>query len=616
MKNVFSSKAAPYVLGVFIFACLAMWFSRYIQTTSFDLVQHFLLVDELFKHHEVRDGTIQRIGAMAVYPPISHWMAVVAGLPFGSGLVGITVVTVAAAFLVYVLIALLVGANSLKRITLFSVAFLALTLTSSQIGWEVVSNFFYPQLVADVFYFGVLLWVSKNQEEWKQSACFLLVGLLTMWIQPLIALHIFAAGCALMAYQLLKRWSTKTLPMKGTALCLVVVTVGAVVIILTNPAFKVMRQIAGNNGSLTFSYDSVLLVAVACAALGALNLRRHWSGKAEYVDAVLGSAVIAALGLVILQYASLKLSGDGSLYAVKKHMFIVLTLGAMNAVRMIASCMPSTDKTLRAGFVAPIFAGIASLFVLKGLIVPVAPILSALSYANQAVKDHFPGFVPGNTVSNEGTLPMMANVMVSLTSFQHQFNTRSIGWQEGASIKEGAKYVMMLNTPRVSKLCNLPTPTVESYVILNPECINKYIPGETLTFGPNALGWQYVVKGWSGAEPWGTWSLGNIGGAITLPVPPGNYRLTIGGRAYVAKQHPTQDIVVEVNGTDIATWHFDQTKPVATNSVDIPEALTKEGSLRIILKAPGAVSPAQLGQSADARILGIGAHKLTLSTIP
>jgi hypothetical protein len=58
----------------------------------------------------------------------------------------------------------------------------------------VSENYFYPQLVADVVYFGALLWAVNNQESWKQTAVFLLTGLATMWIQPLIAVHILAAG--------------------------------------------------------------------------------------------------------------------------------------------------------------------------------------------------------------------------------------------------------------------------------------------------------------------------------------------------------------------------------------------------------------------------------------
>lgn len=592
------------------------WFSRYIQITSYDLVQHFLLVDELDKHHGVRVGTLERIGSMAIYPPLAHWAAVIAGWFFGSALVGITTVTVISAFIVYVFIIRLVGTNSLIRVILFSAGFLALVLTHSQIGWEVVDNFFYPQLVADVLYFGILLQVSNKHEEWKQTIYFLLGGLLTMWVQPLIALHIFAAGCALMTLQCFKYWSKKSFKTKTTLICLIGLTLGAIFITLTNPAFKVMRQIASNDGSLTFGYNSILLAAFICAAFGAWNIKRYLSDKAEYVDAVLGSAVIAALGLVLLQFALLRLNGDGSEYAIKKHMFIVISLGLMNAVRIIASYTRAHDKAIRPGLVAPTLAGLASIFVLKGLITPVAPILDALSYANQAVHDQLPGYIPGKTVSFDGTLPVMGNVMVSLTAFQHPWNAHAVKWQQGTPIKEGADSLMIRRTPWISKLCNLPTSNTDTYIIISSDCINKYAPGEILTFDPSGLGWQYAASGWYAAEPWGTWTIGTEGGSVKLAVPPGKYQLIVEGRAYVASQHPTQDVVVEVNGADIATWNFDLANPIATQTAVIPEALSQSGLLRIDLKAPSAVSPAQLGNSPDGRVLGIGVQKLTLRSIP
>lgn len=134
MINKLGQKIGHFLFATLILSILTVWFSRYIQTASFDIVQHLLLVDELEKFHGVRADAIQRIGAMALYPPLAHWMAVIAGWFFGSSLVGITVVTVASAFVVNVFIIRLVGANSLARVFFFTIAFLALSFTQSQIG--------------------------------------------------------------------------------------------------------------------------------------------------------------------------------------------------------------------------------------------------------------------------------------------------------------------------------------------------------------------------------------------------------------------------------------------------------------------------------------------------
>jgi hypothetical protein len=554
---------------------------------------------------------------MAFYPPAAHWMATIIGWIGGSGLVGITIVSIVSVYLCYVLIISLVGAGSLARVLVLTLAFLTLMFTNSLIGWEVVENFFYPQLVADVVYFGVLLWAVNNRESWKQTLSFLLAGLATMWIQPLVSVHILAAGCALMAFQLWNRWGNGNSDRVQNAVSLVVMVVGSAVIVVTNPAFKVMRQISGNDGHLVFGYGSTLLVALICGAIGAWNLCQYWRGKGEYADAILGSAAVAAVGLAVLQFVLLKLHGDGSDYAVKKHMFIVFTLGMMNAVRLITAHYWSNKETLRPGLVAPVLAGLASIFALQGYKTPVAPIVSALAYADNATKYQLADFKPGNTVSDDWTLPVMGNVMVSLTSFQHPFDDRAISWlRETAKIKDGAEYVMMRRTPYIDKICDSKLSETGGYVVINPSCLNKYIPGEQLSFVAGGRAWLYASTGWAGAERWGAWSLGDVGGSIQLTLPSRSYQLVIDGMAYLTPQHPTQTIIAEANGTEIAKWTFDLAAPSGTRSAEIPKGLIQNGSLKIVLKAPGAVSPKQLGQSEDIRVLGFGVQTLTLSSVP
>jgi hypothetical protein len=616
MKHNQGLKASHFLLGACILTFLTFWFARYIQTAGFDLVQHLLLVDELSKHAGIQPGAFERIGAMALYPPAAHWMATIIGWVGGSGLVGISIVSIFSVYFCYVLIICLVGAGSLARVLVLTIAFATLMFTHSLIGWEVSENYFYPQLVADVVYFGALLWAVNNQESWKQTAVFLLTGLATMWIQPLIAVHILAAGCALAAFQLWNLWSESKIVRGQNSASFVAMVVGAVVIVYTNPAFKVMRQIAGNDGYLVFGYSATLLVALICGAIGAWNLRRYWIGKGEYADAILGSAVLAAVGLVVLQFALLKLHGDGSDYAIKKHMFIVLTLGMMNAARLITSHYWGNKESLNAGLITPVLAGIASVFALQGFTTPVAPIVNALAYANNAAQYQLADFKPGNTISDDGTLPLMGNVMVTLTAFQHPFDARAISWLRGTPIKDGAEYVMMRRTPYIDKVCDSKLSDTGGYVVVRPSCLNKYLPGEQLSFVPGGSAWQYATDGWCGAEAWGAWTLGNVDGSLLANLPTSSYKLDVDAMAYLTEQHPNQTIIAEANGTEIAKWTFDLASSSGMRSAEIPKSLIKDGTLKIVFKAPGSVSPKQLGQSEDTRVLGLGVKTLTLRATP
>ena len=616
-EQIASIRFGDTLLSAGVLAFLIFYFGRYVQIGSFDLVQHFLLVDEIMKHGTVRPPPIPSLGAMAYYPPVAHWMAAIVGWIGGSGLVGITIITVASVFLNYLLIAHLVGASSPARVLLYAVAFYALRFTISQIGWEVVENFFYPQLVADIVYFAILLWASRSTGDWKQALVFVLAGAATMWIQPLIAVHILAVGIVLMAFRFIEIKKTTGSFDPRSVILVAAIVVLALAIVMLHPAFKTMRTIAANDGSLGLGYDHVTPVALVCAAFGLFSLWRRLAGRAEFVDAVLGSAVLAAVGLELIQVLLLKFHGDGSAYAVKKHMFLVLTLGIMNAVRIIASYLPEAARveSLPARIVAPIMAGLASVVILQGYTTPLAPIVSAMSYANHAATYQLPGFVPGNTVDDDTSQPLFAKIMISLTAFKHPLNKDVVAWNVGGNLLKGATYAMVLRTPDIDKQCQQRYAESETYVIVEPDCLKVSALNKPISFAIGGDGFQFATKGWSVPEPWGTWTTGD-GAEVTLSVPPtskGPYKLVVDGTAYVTPEHPKQVVEVSIGGTSIAKWVFSVDAPVGERTAIIPAELVKNGTLRIDFKSPGAASPSQVVKgSLDARMLGLGVKTITL----
>lgn len=595
-------------------------FGRFFQNGSFDLVQHYLLIDEIMKHGGVRPDAYARIGAMAVYPPAAHWLAALVGWITGSGLIGMNLVAIAAVFVCYLIIVSLVSEGSWLRVAIFFALFLAFRFTRSMVGWEVRFNFFYPQLVADVIYFGCLFLIARIHRDISRISVFVIGGFVTMWIQPLIAVHIFAAGLALLACEAAKEWiAQRRFPLKS-ALATLGATLLAAVIVVEHPAFKVMRAISGNDGYLEIGYSEIMLVTSVCALLGIINMTRYLRSKAGAIDAVIASAVIGAALLTYLQFALLKLHGDGSPYAVKKHMFLVFTLGLMNFVRLAGSGLHAARLTrlqyggLGVGVVA---AAVMSSFALKGFDTPVAPVARALSYADSAVTDNLPPFRPGNTAADDASLPLIANVMISLTSFQHPFDARAIAWQQGGSIKRDIPYVMVGRTDDIDRKCQRRYAEGQEFVVVEPACLKTYTFDGPLSFSSKGNGAPYLGNGWGSPEEWGVWSLGNLGGEIDLVVPSGTkgpLRLEVDAISYINSRHPSQEIIVDVNGKDLATWKFDQASTAGHRSALIPADLVSSGSLHITFKAPGAVSPAQMGESSDARSLGIGLKTLTLTS--
>ncbi|GAB2921244.1 hypothetical protein GCM10027093_70070 [Paraburkholderia jirisanensis] len=603
---------APTLLTLGVLAILLFKFGRYIQGNSYDLMQHFILVDELMRYGTVLPGDIQ---SMSYYPAGSHWIAAVVGWAAGmSGIVAITFVSIASVYFSYVLIVRLVGASSPVRVLLLAGAFVALKFTRSMIGWEVVLNYFYSQLVTDVLYFGILLWLVRTRTIWQQVVVLLVVSWFAMWVHSLAPLHLLATGCVLMAFQIIEAWRKRT-GILAPVTALVALLAGAAVIAVKNPAFRAMRNISTNDGWLTFGYSNFAAVAVVCGFFGLWNLWRCYRERGERTDAVIGCAMVAAVCLVFLQLAALKVEGAGSAYAVKKHMFIIVTLGIMNAVRVFAAFIPSPKWQMPAWAVAPVLAGAASLTVLHSFSTPVGPIVRALAYADHAIRYELPNFKPGDFVSDVDGIPVMGNVMVSMGPFKHPFDERVSSWVVGTPIRDAAKFAMVRNTPVVDRACSTQYAASHEYTIIDPACLRIYRLGDTLTFNTNGTGWNFASNGWSGPESWGSWTNGD-GGILNMtladPVQ-GPLMLTADGMVYVNEKHPSQRVDIVVNGTNIGSWTYTHEAPTGSRSVEIPESIARSGKLNIVFKGIDAVSPLQLGDSEDGRVLGLGIKSIRLT---
>lgn len=614
-----ASQAIDIAASAFVLAFLLFYFGRFIQANGWDLVQHFMLVDELMKHSGVSAGAADRIGPMAFYPPAAHWLAAMIGSINGSGLVGITLVSIAATYGCYLIITALAGSASWFAQILFVGLFFLLAKTRALMGWEVVGNFFYPQLVADLAYLTALFLISKGSRAGTAVLVTLGFGLCTMWIQPLIAVHILAVGCVLVAVQALDAsWNGRQGGILFPLLQLGCMVSGAAVIVLFHPALQAMRTISANDGTLEFGFQNLIAMAAILAFAGILNVWQYLNRRAAFVDAVLGSAIIAAVGLAALQFAMLRLFGEGSLYAVKKHFFIIVTVGAINLVRLAAH-IPYLEKRIVRGvpLVIPVAAGIMTFVILNNFNTPAKPFLDALDYANRVRQQLGSDFVPGSTVYDSNTRPLIESVMVSVTAFEHPFDKTAKAWLLGAPIKKSARFVMTARTPELEAQCPDRAAEDGAYMVVQTACLKRYRLGQTIRFGAGGNGWAYAQDGWSVPSAAGVWTRGELGASLTLeitePIRSGNYRLSVDGLAYLGPRHPVQMVDVEVNGTLVAEWRFDLEQPAGWRTAAIPHDLLAGGSASIVFRSPGSTSPAAVGDSSDTRILGIGIKAMILT---
>lgn len=614
MTNQTGLRWAPFLLGVCALGFLLFRFGPYFQDGSPDYILHFTLIDEIMRSGGVAPDAESRISVMALYPPVSHWMAALIGWVSGSGLVGISLVSISAVFLSY-LIAVRLVADTPIKLALFLAAFLVLSQTFSLVGWEIVSSFFYPQLVGDAFYFLALLLLVRAERLSHRAAVFIVMGTVTMWVQPINALHIVAAGCVVLAIEGIKFWrERKAFPLHYAAASLSAVMIAGITLAL-NPELKLMQQISANNGALEFWYTHIMLAAALCAIVCAANAWRYIFKNASKVDLVVSSAGLAACALAALQFLAFELHGDGSPYAIKKHMFIVVTVAMMNGVRLVGALISKWDmkKPWLVACAAPLVAAYVSTWPLHDFTIPLAPTVRAFAQAREIATYQFRGITSENTVSDDRSLPLLSNALISRVAFNHQLNYQ--WWISGMKITDGVQYAMVRRTPASDKNCGPIYAWTAKYAVVDSSCATKYPVGDPLSFIVGGNGWQYARDGWSVPDALGTWTLGDVGGKVVLPLSAnskGPFDLDIDGYAFISPKHPNQIIDVEVNGTKVAQWEFSEAAPTGKKEALIPENLVKDGNLTIVFKAPDAVSPAKLGMSADARVLGLGIKTIIL----
>lgn len=467
VENPHRSWAIPFSLAIALL--LMLKFGQFIQLTG-DIAQHFMLVDELMKHGMRRPDA--QMGVMNIYPDGAHWMAAVLGRLGGSGLVAIVQITIASVFACYVLLIELIGKDSPVKVALSVAAFLLLAGTHSLIGWEVNFNYFYPQLINDVVLLATLLVLARVRNEWARVGIALAVGALAMFVHALAALQVLATTMVLIAWSAAIAWRAARRIPTESLLPLVALIAGTLAIVTLHPSFRAIRMAAENDGYLEFGYAQVLPVAALCGVVGAIALLKACDWKERVcIDTVLGCAGVASAMLVFLQYGALHVAHDGSNYAVKKHMFVVVTLAAVNLIRLIGGWKPGH---WRFGWIAaPALAGAASFQALALFTTPVAPIVSALAYANHAARFDVPGFKPGNTVSADKLLPPVVNFMISTTAFQQPFLAKQTAWIFGADPTVDATYAMVRRTPEIDARCKDRIGERATYVVVGPGCLKN-----------------------------------------------------------------------------------------------------------------------------------------------
>lgn len=138
--------------------------------------------------------------------------------------------------------------------------------------------------------------------------------------------------------------------------------------------------------------------------------------------------------------------------------------------------------------------------------------------------------------------------------------------------------------------------------------------GERMLFNEASPATAYLARGWSGNEPWGTWSEG-ADAEIILRTSASVHSLVLETTALLGPTHPQQALVISVNETQVLATSLIKSD---TNFIDIAltpqlqKLIAEQGLLRIQFHFANAISPGELGMGEDARKLAIGLLALTV----
>jgi hypothetical protein len=80
-------------------------------------------------------------------------------------------------------------------------------------------------------------------------------------------------------------------------------------------------------------------------------------------------------------------------------------------------------------------------------------------------------------------------------------------------------------------------------------------------------------------------------------------------------KHPAQEVEVLLNGRSVGKLEYMRPGAIETRVLAIPReaATARGGDIEVELRLPDAVSPSDIGEPADKRVLGLGFVSATLS---
>ena len=601
------SKCAAFIVAPMALIFLLYFFSANTFLSSNDLVHHLVLVDEIARYHTVLASDAGHLGYMAYYPPASHWIAALLSTLAGSGLEAITLVSAASIFACYLMLFWLAQYGfSIAASAILTLVVIFSGPLHSLIGWEVVVNFFYPQLVAEVFAIAFLCSMVRSQTFRR------LLPILTpiscavlMEFQPLVAIQVVGFGLSFMTIEIARNLFEAKRVSPAQPVVLILAVAACVVAIITNQRFWFMRNASNLNGYLEFGFSHITFAIVPVLGVAAALLCPYVLRRGSRADAILGGAIASSTLLMIAQEIAFLALNAGSPYAVKKHFFMVTTLSCVGLARL-GGAFFKRHRASSTALVGVLASTAITLWIVTPQLVPAQIVLSPLHYAEQARARL--NAAPATIASGDTTLVPIANIIVSVVGFGHSDRGSYRPYFNGNGGRDLSSLVMVRRSPSIDRNCPDQAMPSREFAIVKSECLARYTFGETISFGIKGNDINYIKAAeWNGPENWGRWSTGKGGSSIIFNAESGHAGLVMSVRAIGRQPNGPRFVHVNCNGIDVGTWRLKDSEE--TYTTDIPPDVSSGGMTTI------SFVPDWLGENSVSQELGIGVKSIVLTEV-
>jgi hypothetical protein len=513
-----------------------------------------------------------------------------------------------------------------------------LTIQQAAFGYQVILNFFFPQLLGETIVFASLYVLSRDRFakiRWSyQTAALVATVWMLGYVQPLAAVQlaicvvVFSVLSAFLEFRESKE-RPLTFFLKPFALSMLLMAA-----VIFQPAFMTMRAIALHDGYLRFgpwlsAQHYVYLVAFGIASTG-MAIAGVLRGKLERRRGLmLASCALAAAALMVAQRLLFAYMNLGSEYAVGKHVFFLATISAATFSYASTLFIPGFPRRVadaagdgRLVAVLPVlFSLSATYFVFSAATTwrqELPPILQYQSSLDAYRQYSLPVDAVENIASLNKNFTPIVNYLVSVGDLGLPMAIGNLVAESGASLDVPVKYAIVRDDPSdhdASERCTVARLASPPALVVDRSCFveasSEMPANQTLRAGSGGQAAKYLTVGWDGGESWGTWSVVDAA-RIEFSVPrgtePRHFGLRVAYMPFIAGARHRQSFTVVADG--MRGDRYDVTNP-GRNEFVAP--LEGEGPHVVNIYFENPQSPLEIGVSqTDGRKLSIAVVELEL----